>query len=195
MAADPLSAAFARPPKRLDLAGSRPAAVAVVIGPDDGLLLIRRADKAGDPWSGHVGFPGGHVEPGESFDDAARREAWEEVGIDLTGALMLGGLDDCGTPALVPSRVVRPFVFRVADWPPFQLQAAEVASAHVTPLDVLRRGVGRTRFDLDHSGRTWTLPCVDLPVGRLWGMTLRMVDDLLDRLDGRGHGLARPPGR
>ena len=39
------------------------AAVAVLIAPDpDAILLIRRADRLGDPWSGHMALPGGRRE-------------------------------------------------------------------------------------------------------------------------------------
>ncbi|RHY81058.1 hypothetical protein DYB35_002889 [Aphanomyces astaci] len=58
------------------------------------LLFIRRAINPRDRWSGHIAFPGGRVEAGESALDAARRETMEEVGVDLTHAEVLGQLDD-----------------------------------------------------------------------------------------------------
>ena len=62
------------------------AAVAVVLAPDpDSVLLIRRADREGDRWSGHLAFPGGRWSPGDAgLVDTARRETLEEVGLDLT---------------------------------------------------------------------------------------------------------------
>ena len=53
---------------------------------------------------------------------------------------------------------------------------------------------GRGRFTLDFRGQNVVMPKVDTPFAGdafLWGMTLRMVDGLLDRMDGRGIGLAR----
>ena len=48
------------------------------------LLFIRRAEKNGDPWSGHMAFPGGHIESSDtSLLDAAIRETREEIGLDL----------------------------------------------------------------------------------------------------------------
>ncbi|HET6451474.1 MAG TPA: NUDIX domain-containing protein, partial [Spirochaetia bacterium] len=40
------------------------------VGPGDGLararvLIIKRAERPGDPWSGHLALPGGHAEPGD----------------------------------------------------------------------------------------------------------------------------------
>lgn len=48
------------------------------------VLLIKRATRRGDPWSGDVAFPGGHVETGETDVEAAVRETMEEIGLDLS---------------------------------------------------------------------------------------------------------------
>src|ERR1700674_2732148 len=74
------------------------AAVAVVLRPGpsgEEVLLIKRAEREGDPWSGDVAFPGGRVEPGDkSFREAAAREAFEEVGADLSAnARFVGYMD------------------------------------------------------------------------------------------------------
>src|SRR5271169_951117 len=54
---------------------------------DEEVLLIRRADREGDPWSGQVAFPGGMVSAADkSFEGTAKREAAEEVGVDLSGS-------------------------------------------------------------------------------------------------------------
>mgnify|MGYP006305808619 CR=1 FL=1 len=48
------------------------------------LLFILRAKQEGDPWSGHMAFPGGRMEPDDADElAAARREAREEVALDL----------------------------------------------------------------------------------------------------------------
>lgn len=51
-----------REPKALEAKGARHAAVAVVITEDRdaALLFVKRRERAGDPWSGHIAFPGGH---------------------------------------------------------------------------------------------------------------------------------------
>ena len=48
------------------------------------LLMIKRAEAEGDPWSGHVACPGGRMEP-EDHDLAvtAVRETLEETGDDI----------------------------------------------------------------------------------------------------------------
>ncbi len=47
------------------------------------LVERRRMDRATYP--GAVVIPGGHVEPGESYTDACRRELMEELGVECRG--------------------------------------------------------------------------------------------------------------
>ena len=74
------------------------AAVALIlVESESGLqvLMIERAIKDSDPWSGQIAFPGGRLEPSDAnAQAAAERETLEEVGVDLSGARLLGRLDD-----------------------------------------------------------------------------------------------------
>ena len=60
------------------------AAVAVILTPEpDGILLIRRAERTGDPWGGHMALPGGRREPTDQdllTKDEARERLVEEIG-------------------------------------------------------------------------------------------------------------------
>jgi 8-oxo-dGTP pyrophosphatase MutT (NUDIX family) len=155
------------------------------------MWLVRRAERLGDPWSGHLAFPGGRWQEGDGdLLRTAMRETWEEVGVDLSDAELLGGLDDLAARPL-RSLMLRPFVFRVDHAPTFRLNH-EVAAVHRCEIDALLAGRGRgvMRWPLDAVGVK--LPCVDVDGARLWGLTLAVIDDLLHRLDGRGVGLARP---
>lgn len=55
----------------------REAARALVVDPDDRVLLVRFEFPAGTRWA----LPGGGLEPGETAEDALRRELVEEVGL------------------------------------------------------------------------------------------------------------------
>ncbi|HEU5170288.1 MAG TPA: NUDIX domain-containing protein, partial [Gemmatimonadales bacterium] len=88
----------------------------VLVAEPDALLLIRRAERAGDPWSGQMGLPGGRHHPGDpDLLATAIRETEEEVGLALDASRCIGVLDDVAprTPDLPPI-AVRPFVFSLA---------------------------------------------------------------------------------
>jgi 8-oxo-dGTP pyrophosphatase MutT (NUDIX family) len=55
----------------------RQAARALLVDPDDRVLLVRFEFPAGTRWA----LPGGGLEPGETPEDALRRELEEEVGL------------------------------------------------------------------------------------------------------------------
>jgi 8-oxo-dGTP pyrophosphatase MutT (NUDIX family) len=186
--------AVSRPASRIDAGeGTRRAAVAAILTPDLEVILLRRAVHPSDPWSGHVSFPGGRVEPGETPLEAAVRETREEIGVDLSVARWLGPLDEVQTAGHLPALIIHPFVFALPTAQDLRPNY-EVASIHRVALSVLIEGEGRG--DMDHlwRGQMLRLPRVDFDGGRLWGLTLHMVDDLLHRLDGRGRGLERVDG-
>ena len=170
--------------------GVRRAAVAAVVTPELDVLFIRRAEYPGDPWSGHISFPGGRVEAGEDFLDAAIRETCEELSLDLSEAALLGELDDVATRGPLPQIVIRPYVFAVETLPEVRPNH-EVAGVHLLGLSQLLANDGRGTMHHPWRGHELVLPRVDFDGVRLWGLTLYMVDDLLDRLDGGGRGLAR----
>lgn len=168
------------------------AAVAAVFDVDLDLLLIGRAEHPGDPWSGHIAFPGGRVEPDDPSPLAAAiRETAEEVGLVLSPDECVGQLDDLPTVGGRPGMVIRPFVFQLARSKPALAPNREVASVHWRPFGSLLSDEGRGTMTWSRGPTSVVLPCVDFDGKRLWGLTLRMVDDLLDRVDGRGEGLRR----
>lgn len=160
------------------------AAVAVVLTPDpDSILLIRRAERAGDPWSGHMALPGGRREPGDqSLLATVIRETAEEVGVDLSHDHLAGQLDDVvpRTPVLPPI-AVRPFVFLPPSRPGLVLNP-EVASARWIPLNDLLRPDAYHSVRLEVAGQSREVPAYQLDDAIVWGMTERILTGLLGRL-------------
>jgi len=160
------------------------AAVAVLIAPDpDAILLIRRADRPGDPWSGHMALPGGRREP-EDADLLATviRETREEVGIDLDRGQLLGGLDDVvpRNPVLPPI-AVRPFAFLLPSRPALLINPEVAATQWVTLDDLLRPG-GYHLATLEIGGQSRDVRAYRLADAIVWGMTERILTGLLDQL-------------
>ena len=54
---------------------------------DAGNILVQ--DRLDPTWSG-ICFPGGHVEPGESFVESVIREVWEETGLIIENPTLCG---------------------------------------------------------------------------------------------------------
>ena len=97
-----------------DAAQAAVALIAVSSGADLELLIIRRAERLGDPWSGQMALPGGRRETVDSsLRETAMRETAEEIGVDLGREAMLGQLDDQGSPALLMRTLCLQTSFRV----------------------------------------------------------------------------------
>jgi len=174
----------ARTPKEELLLDRPKAAVAVILSPDpDSILLIRRAEREGDRWSGQIAFPGGRWSPGDAdLADTARRETREEVGVDLTGVPVTAILDDLAprTPVLPPI-LVRPFVF-VLPQPAVLLTNPEVDAAWWVGLDTLLEPDLLRPMEYERYGTLVRGSGYHLKHGILWGMTERILTPLLDLL-------------
>lgn len=160
------------------------AAVALILreeveGPE--VLVIWRAEQPGDPWSGHLGFPGGRVEPGDGdLDRTAVRETMEELGICLDScANFLGRLSEIRARSL--SRMLPMSIT------PFVCEMVTPATPHLNGEVVKTRWIP-LRFFLESSNRsmmphpgdpTLTVPCYCLGDRAIWGMSLAMLDELL----------------
>jgi len=100
-------------------------------------LLIQRAEREGDPWSGQIGLPGGRSKQSDlSIRGTVEREVSEEVGIDLSRTgLELGPLT-VGQPMRRSEMLVQPWVYLLANKPPIII-GSEVRSAFWTSIDQL----------------------------------------------------------
>lgn len=167
------------------------AAVALVLVPREGahpadprdleLLLIERARREGDPWSGHMGLPGGRWEPADA--DAlvtAMRETREETGIALSERHLIAELDDY-VPMWRPNAdlVVRSFVFALPARPLTE-PSDEVAQVLWTSLAGLAACACRAEVDL--RGTPIEVDAFRCGPHVVWGMTHRILCGLLERL-------------
>jgi 8-oxo-dGTP pyrophosphatase MutT (NUDIX family) len=165
------------------------AAVAVVLRESAAgaeFVAIRRSEREGDPWSGHMALPGGRQHP--SDDDlvmTVARETHEEVGIDLrTHGQLLGRLDE--VPAFAGGRpislVITPFVFAVNTPVEFVLNHREVERALWVPLGFLTQpeAQGSMRFSL--AGQETEHGAYVYQGHTIWGLTYRILTRFLDLL-------------
>ena len=130
------------------------AAVALILRETSGeaeVLVIWRAEQPGDPWSGHLGFPGGRVEPGD---------------VSLARSLS----------RMLPMSII-PFVCELVN-PATQRLNGEVVKTRWIPLRYFLNRANRAT--MSHPGDpTQTVSCYPLEDRAIWGMSLAMIDELL----------------
>ena len=154
------------------------------------ILFIKRVDRSGDRWSGHVALPGGRRDPEDESDLAAAiRETQEEVGLDVTS-------DQCIPVGNLPERIISttwgkevlmvicPYIFL---WmspasPQLKLQPTEIAATHWVPLAALLTPALRTQQLADFSARLshghgalFKALIKSLPVGKMSLSAVRLI--------------------
>lgn len=150
------------------------------------VLLMQRAFHPKDPWSGQMAFPGGKIDPeDDSAKAAAIREAYEEVGAELTEPDYVGRLDDLYGLKVdkIYSVHVACFVFK----PDRELDLVgneEVADLVWVPLAYMNDP--NNGHDFVHpSDPSLAMPAVMINQEKsqiLWGLSLRMLSNFYDVL-------------
>lgn len=166
-------------------------AVAMILQVREGelhILMIKRAEREGDPWSGHMAFPGGRMDKADANGYAvAVRETEEEVG------LALGSQDECiGRLSDLNARphrgtfgmAVSPFVFRLDREVSFSPNY-EVAEVLWVPLEFLADADNREEMNWRYKGVSIPVPCYRYKGRCIWGLSLMMLDELIDLVEGR----------
>jgi 8-oxo-dGTP pyrophosphatase MutT (NUDIX family) len=145
------------------------------------ILFIKRAEHAGDPWSGHMAFPGGRKDArDETLERTAIRETVEEIGLDLSvHGERIAQLED--VPTHKASMVVRPFVYAVSKTPDL-VTNHEVAEVHWVPLSVLMSGERDTTYELAYEGNVYRFPAYRVGERVVWGLTYRFLQIVFTRL-------------
>lgn len=155
-------------------------AVAIILFEDQDdhhFILIQRTEYKGIH-SGQISFPGGKKEESDtSFEHTARRESFEEIGIDLEDATLLGKLSPVYIP--VSGFLVEPFVFHYPYIPNFQLQDREVASIFSIPIkELLQENVISTmNISSENKLVMKNVPCFNLQEKQVWGATALMINE------------------
>lgn len=161
------------------------AAVAVILRPGAGgveVLLMKRAERPGDRWSGQISMPGGMAATHDAdLRATAMRETREEVDLDLGSAVALGRLDD--QVAMARGRVlpmaITPWVFAVeAEVAPRPLD--EAVAVFWMPLGPVLRGEFNDVWRYEMAGLHHDLPAWRVQGHLVWGLTHRMLSRLLD---------------
>jgi len=163
------------------------ASVAVILRPATDtheILLIRRGESPRDPWSGHMAFPGGRRDSKDlSLLDTARRETLEETGIVLeTAGEVLGRLPAVSPLSKrLPPLAIVPFVFSVPAETPALSLTIEVADTHWVPIGHFLDPASHTVHRYDAGESVLTFPAFALEGRTIWGLTHRILEDLLQR--------------
>lgn len=177
-------------PNLFDLTNERrQAAVAIVLGcheEDIKLLFIKRAEFEGDPWSGHMSFPGGHRDNSDQgLQGAAERETFEEIGLCLADARFCGALSHQRTfgRGNRPGTLVAPFVYIASEISEFRL-SSEVEAVVWGSLEGMFNGrllASESRLVDD---RPTKFNGYALGINRfVWGLTFRTLQELFRVLD------------
>jgi 8-oxo-dGTP pyrophosphatase MutT (NUDIX family) len=166
-------------------------AVAMILQVREGelhILMIKRAEREGDPWSGHMAFPGGRMDKTDANGfEVAVRETAEEVGLNLGAQVeCIGRLSDLNAR---PHRgtfgmAVSPFVFRL-DREVMFTPNHEVAEVVWVPLEFLLDTDNRDEMVWDYKSAHIPMPCYRYEGRCIWGLSLMMLDELLDLVEGK----------
>lgn len=165
---------------------TRLAAVAAILRVTDEpeVLFIKRAEAIGDPWSGHMAFPGGrHETVDDTLRETAIRETREETAIDLlTHGRLLGVLDDLAprSPRL-PRINIRPYV-AVVHPDVLIVPSHEVAMHFWVPISSLGAPETQTEHEMEFEGSRLRFPGYRVGPHVAWGLTERILRQLLGLL-------------
>ncbi|HEV7506238.1 MAG TPA: CoA pyrophosphatase [Thermoanaerobaculia bacterium] len=169
------------PPRRLAASDFRQASVLVPLYVDAGELwtvLTVRTDTLPSHRS-QIAFPGGGKELKEDAWAAALRETQEEIGLDPKKVLRLGELDEVESPAgfrVIPCVGAIPFPYKV------ERNAAEIAEIFSLPLSYFSNPKLVEEQDVLINGVRRNLRIYHIGNRRIWGLTARILQNLMIRL-------------
>lgn len=157
------------------------AAVALTLkaGPEPEILLIRRAEAEGDPWSGHMALPGGRKDPDdEDLLQTAMRETLEETGLDLAAhGQPLGRMEDLAPNTWrLPPISIHPFVFAVGESARARVASHEVVETLWVPMSTFKDPAVSSTVEITGGGTPRSFPCFRVEGRVVWGLTYRILN-------------------
>jgi 8-oxo-dGTP pyrophosphatase MutT (NUDIX family) len=152
------------------------------------VVLTLRADAVRH--GGQVSMPGGVVETGETFEQAALREAHEEVGLVRDDVQILGPLTSIDIP--VSGFRLHPVVACAATRPQLHPADAEVARILEIDLDTLFDAAALGWRVMTRDGVTRQVPCLAVAGTEIWGATAMVLAEFLTILGWRGPDCRQP---
>jgi 8-oxo-dGTP pyrophosphatase MutT (NUDIX family) len=161
--------------------GNKFAAVSIIVRDrkSPSVLLIKRAERKGDPWSGQIAFPGGKMQAGDATaKDTAIREALEEVGVDLGRSADFLGYGATATTHTGNMEVV-PAVFVLREAAEIKPNE-EVASFRWVDLEDFLAPRSQSTYQLNFDGRTASMPAFAVGDYVVWGLTYRILCTVLE---------------
>ena len=170
-------------PEGFSPAGIRDAAGLLLVFPINHrphIVLTLRADTL-ERHGGQVSLPGGVVEPGETFDQAALREAHEEVGLPIAVARVLGLL----TPLDIPVSGFRlhPVVATMDRRPELKAADGEVAAILEVAVNDLLDQSHMVTTERERNGHRIVVPALRAGRFEIWGATAMVLAEFLALLD------------
>ncbi|MBN1785344.1 MAG: CoA pyrophosphatase [Candidatus Bathyarchaeota archaeon] len=137
------------------------------------LLIVKRAENAGDPWSGQTALPGGKRSfVDQNLKETVVRETLEETGINLhVGCRFLGAMEPL-TSTQKPGIKILPFVVLQDKKQTISLNE-ELTEYFWAPLAEFAKNKGTVKFGVDEH------PAYIIKSQVVWGLTYRILDKLL----------------
>jgi 8-oxo-dGTP pyrophosphatase MutT (NUDIX family) len=171
------------PDTSADASGRVRAAVLVPIFDRDGelyVLFIKRSATVATH-QGQVAFPGGRAEPADpDILTTALREAQEEVGLPPETVEVLGRLTISAT--FTSNYLVTPIVGVIGVPTDLHADQHEVAEIFSVPVAALRDPRFRGRHQWNRNGSIQEYPAILYGEQPIWGLTLRITEELLGLL-------------
>ena len=161
------------------------AVVAILLWDEPGrglqTLLVQRAEREGDPWSGQIGLPGGRVKQGaETPRTALHREVEEEVGIKLEEVGVELGSLSVGHPMRRLEMRVQPWVYGLSVKPMVSIGSEIASSFWANLVDLASK---KKMSEITIRDKPWSVESFVVEGKIVWGFTYRVLTELLPILE------------